>query len=615
MDKNRIQINTPTAGNQAATAINVGSTPIASTSPFAFQPTMNTGSSQPVATSGGTQGLQYFGGTAAMPQKYSYNPITGETKMIGDDLSKMAANVPNTTNPNAISSSQSVAQTGQINNATNNAIKTPSSEPTANEKTLMDYYGVDIDTIRNKFSNDAYAIAEAAAPIRQSITEKENIEAEKRKQETAQAEKRAASLSQLSTKFNSMMQDLERQKNGSLSQAKAQAYAANPYATTGTTTAANEQVINSKYARLMDTLSNEYEANRQSIEAGDAKAMARLSQIYSEGIQGINKDLQATLNVQGNQRLTAQQYATSAKNIAQDNLMNMVNTYSTSPELQSDVDSFLTSGKASPALEPFFKQGEAAGLATNEIASMLRYGTDKARKEEAQINLQYARLMASQEKQGYQNLYGMTQQSVLSTANQLSASGVKPNTLDYAINLAMSTAGSPLKLSSADVDKYTNIMSLSQNLQQIKDTISTVNDKSNVIKMAISHAGRSIQSVADKDLAILNSEMNALASRIGKSIFSETGNLSNTDIQRFLSIVPSGATTVDVRNAMYKFITTELASRAALTLQNDAAAFKPVAGFVQPIKTLVEDTNTLVKSIDNKNEIPANIKSIFDKLE
>ena len=224
---------------------------------------------------------------------------------------------------------------------------------------------------------------------------------------------------------------------------------------------------------------------------------------------------------------------------------------------------------------------------------------------------QQRRLEMAADKQSYQQLYGTTQAAVLNAGSQLSAKGIQPGTIDYATTLAMSTAGSPLKLSTADIDKYSNIMSLSSNLSSVRSAIDAVDSKSSLFNIAISHAGQSVQSLKDSDLAALNGQMNALASRIGKSVFAETGNLSNTDIQRFLSIVPNGATTKDVRDAMYKFITNEVANRAVIMLQNDAAAFKPVAGFVQPIKQ-VHDSMTALSSAYG-NTVSSKTQSILDK--
>jgi hypothetical protein len=440
-------------------------------------------------------------------------------------------------------------------------------------------------------------------------TERANQEAEDAAQSAKDAllNKQQMEQAQADTEYAKLIDDVKTQTQGAVEQAQAALYASNPYAATQLGGDNAQQVIQTHNQKTIAYATTLYDQSKSLRAAGYEMAANDVDAKLNEFLASSRDSLSATLNDLAKTSQQASQFNISQKNVAQDNLMNMVNTFGGSPELQTDLQNYIDTGTQSDALVPFFNLGRSAGLADSETASIIQYGTDKARKDAQTLALSEAKYYASLDKQDYQSRYSNTQASVLAMANNLSSQGIKTGTLDFALPVATATAGSPLKLTSADIAVYTDLMSFAGNLSDVKDTVQDIAGDDSLIKIALSNAGRSVQSVTNADRAILNSKMNALASRVGRSIFGEGGRLSDKDIDRFLGILPSGATTADVRNAMYNFMATEIATRGALQLQNDALAFKPVAGYVQPIKQLVEEASELV--IDKKNSITYNGKT------
>ena len=570
--------------------------------------------------------LGQFGGTVDSPIRTNVYS-DGTTEAVSNTTNANNTNTNNqnnstsrpvVTNPNSPSSSANVTLNNQLGTALNNVVNPPKPTPlSAAQKWYMNSMGLSEEDVRTMAGDleGRQAIGGAYFKYTQEQDAENKAKTQAEEAKKALLSKQQMEQAQADTEYGKLIDDIQTKAQGSLEQAKSVMFAANPYAATQLGADNAQTAINTHTQKTIAYATTLYNQAKSLRDAGYGLQASQVEANLNDFLIKSQSELANTitnLTQEYNQnKQTAKSFEATQRNVNQDNLMNLVNTFSGSPELQSDLDAYTSSGVISPALEPFFKTGASAGLGANEVASMLKYGTDKARKDAATLEMQQRRLEMAADKQSYQQLYGTTQAAVLNAGSQLSAKGIQPGTIDYATTLAMSTAGSPLKLSTADIDKYSNIMSLSSNLSSVRSAIDAVDSKSSLFNIAISHAGQSVQSLKDSDLAALNGQMNALASRIGKSVFAETGNLSNTDIQRFLSIVPNGATTKDVRDAMYKFITNEVANRAVIMLQNDAAAFKPVAGFVQPIKQ-VHDSMTALSSAYG-NTVSSKTQSILDK--
>jgi len=551
-------------------------------------------SSQPVTTQKSSN-ISYFGGTAALPQRYAYDSATGKSYPVDAQNNPMSVSA-NTSTP---TSSMTTALNQNVQRATTTAINNisnpqPSQQPlNPIQQWYMNTYGVDESTVRA-----LSATPEGMNNLAQTKFSMDQSNKTAEQEKSAQAQRAAAAMAKQDAQFAMLHKKIEDQRQGSLSMSNALAYAKNPYAATGSTTGDNQMLVNQKYDSLLSEAMTQYGFAKQALEAGNSEAYAGIMAKLNNSINSASKEMQSTFNTLKSQKIQQEQFEQTRdlnlQKASQDDLMKMIETFSTSPELQRDVDSFLSSGNPTPALEPFFKRASEAGIGTNEVASILRYGTDKARYQERQLDVQQARLNSYLDRQTTNQLWLQTQKAVTDASNSLLSQGYRPGTIDYATGVALATFGSPQKLTSADVDKYTNIMSLSNRFSELKSGVESLDKGSSLFTILTSHAGQTVQSLTSDELAVVNLQLQALSGPIGKSLFSESGNLSNTDINRMLGMMPTGKVTTKTRDALYNSMVGILADRATLVLQNDALAGKPVMNYAPAVKQLVETASSNV---------------------
>lgn len=280
-----------------------------------------------------------------------------------------------------------------------------------------------------------------------------------------------------------------------------------------------------------------------------------------------------------------------------DDFRSLLTTLSGSPQLQADIGTYNTTGKISPGLQPIVDKGMQAGMSPQEAISIFAYQSDSVRKQQDLENYRSQQLVNAQERIAIAganaNVKIATMQMVQNAGAQAMSEGKKPGTLDYAEAIANSTAGSKLSLPVSEVEKYTNLGILSSQLGNLKTRIEAVDKNSALGNIILSRSPRDVQSLTDKDLTILNSEVQSLSGILGKSVFGESGNLSNTDIQRVIGALPSGGNTNEVRDALYKNIVNLLSEKAILTLQNQAANGYSVAGYAPIVRQISEKADSV----------------------
>lgn len=408
-----------------------------------------------------------------------------------------------------------------------------------------------------------------------------------------------ASLGANNEKYAQLSQQLQQNYERSMGSAAQTAASLNPYSSaTQATTAANfMNRITSDHQTAAAQLQAQADSAQQALDAGNYSAYVQIQNGLDAGVQKIQSDTQNALldfakqqQQQSNFEATFNQNASKA---AQDDFMSYLNTVAGSPQLQTETQAFLQTGKATPGVQGIIDRGTAAGMSPQEALSIFSYGTDKVRQAQAMENYRNEQLVLSQSRLALAQAGLVTQQNVGNVSKSLMDQGIKPGTPEYAQGIAAATAGSTKALPSARVDTYTNLGVLSSQLDGLKTSIDKVDTKSDTWNIIASHAGASAQSISDSDLAYLNGQIQALSGILGKSVFGESGNLSNSDIQRVLGALPSGATTDVVRDALYKNIVDLMANKASLTLQNDANNGYNVANYGPVVQDIVDKAKAI----------------------
>ncbi len=180
--------------------------------------------------------------------------------------------------------------------------------PTAQEKTLMSHYGVDIKTIREGYKStldlakEAKAIEEKNTADAKTKADEERLLAQNRSDTKLQYDKNDANLKQATER-------LQKQKTGSLSQLNAISYALNPYSATTTTTDENKMRVQAHFDTLEKDLQSQYELANEAIKNGDTKAYNDIITNINKSLDSSQKTMADTLNQLGTSRLSREQLA------------------------------------------------------------------------------------------------------------------------------------------------------------------------------------------------------------------------------------------------------------------------------------------------------------------
>lgn len=411
--------------------------------------------------------------------------------------------------------------------------------------------------------------------------------------------------------YQSLYDQFERQRQASLNTAKQQAYAANPFAATSTSSTGYAANINQKYDIALSDLNSKYALAKQAIAQGDMESyteiMAQASKALNDNLATLNKEVES---IQG-RALSREQFGLQKANAAQNDFMDYVNTFGASPALQADLDKFMSTGQVSPGLMPFLQKGMGAGLQPYEVTSILEYETEKAR----QMALQEAKFLASMDSQSKSANYAAIMSSIALKGQELMAQGIMPGTMAYASGMAQATSGSMTGLNPGEATAYATIANIGAQLAGLDTTLKELEKDNDIKNMLLNYTGPSVQSIADKDLALLTAQINAIAAPIARVMFGERGVLTEPDVKRVLSTLPTAASTSEVRTALYRQILQNAKVGAINKLSVDSSTGKNTTGVAPYVQKMVDDIDSIISSIDSRGsvEVPPHIQSIFDK--
>lgn len=410
-----------------------------------------------------------------------------------------------------------------------------------------------------------------------------------------------ANLGALNAQYRGLFDRLAQSHTNEVQAGTARAVALNPYSQSeqASTASGFTSVLNAKYEQQYRDLTAKMQAAQSQLAFGRTDEYLKIVKEASAAQQGFQRETRGFIQDYFQQQEQIRQFNVAqggiAKRTATDDLFSIITKFSDSPEIKADISEYESSGKISPALMLVIKTGMEAEISPREAISMLKYQPDSVRKQQAleqyrieQQDLASQRLALSQERQSRDQRTIATTQMVLQAQADMRAKGIEPNTIEWANGVAAATSASVKSLSPSQIGMYTKIGVLANQLTDIKKDIDAINSKDAIWNTLQTYAGRDISSITDSELASLNARLTALSGIIGKTFYGESGNLSNTDIQRVLSALPTGAGGADLRKALYNGLIKVAQDNSILILQNDAQAGYSIAPYIDGINKIAE---------------------------
>ena len=430
-----------------------------------------------------------------------------------------------------------------------------------------------------------------------------------------------SSLANLNFKNQNLAKELESRYDKMRQVATTNAIALNPYSQSrGAQTSANYQgAITKDFNDAAATLAHQASLEEQAMASQNQTALSEIQRQTRQTLSGLDqKLLEYGMNMQKEAK-QAQQYeqtrADTKSYRAQDDFQTYINTMSGSPELQGDINSYFSSGTINPGLAPFVQKGMEAGMSPNESLSILQYQSDKVRQQQATEEYRNNQLLSAADKQTKAANLASGMSQIQTKSQELIAQGIMPGTLDYAKGVANATAGSQTGLSAAEATGYATIANIGSQLIGLKDSLNAIRNDNDLKTIILNKTGASAQSIADKDLALLTARINAIAAPVARVMFGERGVLTEPDIKRVMSSLPTGASGADVRDALYKEILTNAKNGAINKLAIDSSTYRNTTGVAPYIEKFVNDVDGVLgemKSAGNVT-IPNDINAIFNK--
>lgn len=415
-----------------------------------------------------------------------------------------------------------------------------------------------------------------------------------------------ASLAQNNAQYADLFNQLATQHTNEVQAGAARAAALNPYASANGASTSEQftSALNDKYAIAYQGLTAKMQAAQQALAAGEQDSYNNLAKSAADEASSFQNNIasftQNFVKMQQDQSNSDRNYNLSLSEKGQGDFNTLMTQLSGSPQLQSEIDTYNKTGKITPGLQPIIDKGAQAGMAPDEALSVFAYQTQGVRNQAALEDYRNNQQILAEERianaQINANVKIATMQGLQQTSSALIASGKQPGTPEYALGLASATVGSKQTLPAASVGTYTNIGIMASQLDGLKSGVQSLDKNSDIWNIVNTYAGHTASSMTDANLSIVNSKIQALSGILGKSVFGESGNLSNSDISRILGNLPNGGTSSQVRDALYNNIVSTLADKAAITLQNDAANGYNVSSYAPIVQSIVDKAGS--SSID-----------------
>lgn len=402
--------------------------------------------------------------------------------------------------------------------------------------------------------------------------------------------------------YNIAFQELRQQTDMSHRSWDALAAKLNPYSdkTTSTNIQQYHNSLDAKAAAATAKLTAQAEKAQADLEAGRIEqymaAQKEMDTMRANYIKDIKEDQRWFATFMQNQEQTQ----ASSENQAATQFRSLLGEALPS---SADFQAMLKTGEIqkSPLMQQALAAGYDAAGALSLIESAIRAQEDKTGMEMAKFKLQLDKeermantLTATQNKQ-------FAYQMINQKQSELAARGIQFGTPEYAYEISQATLANPAVLPPAQQQFYNQLQALGNQFLNIKPLIDSVDKRSTVGNLITGVLPKNLASLTSTQAAQLNIELKALSGAIGKAVFGETGNLSNTDITRVLDRLPNSGSTDELRQALYTGLVDMLSSNAINKLAVDSSYYN-TANYANSVKSFVDQAQ---KVIGDKNTTPS----------
>jgi hypothetical protein len=385
-------------------------------------------------------------------------------------------------------------------------------------------------------------------------------------------------LARSNQQYGSLMKNLDKEFQNSLSVAKTQAAAINPYGSQSTSEMQYADTLSKNYTDAAKDLTDQARMAQEALELGEMEAYMSIQKNMQDSYAQLTEGLYSALSDIQTQKTQQEQFAVTT------NLAQYDNYLATLKSVQTPNPNELKNMTPEQLFQTtFFQQGLKAGLSPNEIMKDLVNQSDYNSKL---MSIDQARVA-----QGWQGLALEAERNQLSRdtnktlAQQNIIAGiaaVQPPPVNatpeeranYAKSIMGLSAGgkTDFRISTAAA-KYE---SASRELYNLKGSIDSLAGSDPIFNIAAGYLPYS------EKVKRLEAEVSRLVPLIGKGVLGDVGNLAVQERESIAKSIAGAKNTTDVRAALYNGMVDLVANQASVELSSyarqgyDTSAYVPV---------------------------------------
>lgn len=510
---------------------------------------------------------------------------------------------PKNSDPSKPSSSASPIINNNATVATNNATV---AQPSANQTAAGSLFNMlqgngmggmsaqDIQTLMDQgmSANEAAGLAIQMAGQRQA-------QQAKSEQEMRQQQQYQASLASQNAMYGQSVSQLNNDRQNSIDTATAQLAQLNASGGIGSDATGFLSHINAQYDMAQQSLNLQAEQARAALDAGNSQAYAQINANMEKTLEGVRNNITNLLStIQGNKVSGAQfqqQEQDKATTAYQQSLINLPQpedlaklpgeVSKLSPEQKKQIE-------GNSAYQLAIKAGITPQAALSDIQSA---ATDAYKKRSADTAVQRAQIAALNAQTSASKAQA-TQAVIQAVASIPQATGFKFGSDAYLGEVFKATAASDKPVPQVDRQRLDSYMTASDQFDRLTTATQSLDGKNPLVTLIQSKTPWTGQEGAQK-AAQYRAYIQAIAPTLARSLFSETGRLTNYDIQNAIESIGPMNTTSDVRDAILVG-TYKLTQKAMYNqLISDANGGFNISGYQPIYDSITSKINTSVEAM------------------
>lgn len=524
--------------------------------PISLGPISMTSTLTPQSPGGGGQQTPTVQPRVDMDRQYTNIPASYFTEKpeLRDFLNSLGQ--PKNSDPSKPSSSASSVINNNAAVATNNAT---TSQPSANQTAAGSLYNMlqgngmggmsanDIQTLMDQ----GMSASEAAGLAVQMAGQRQAQQA-KSEQEMRQQQQYQSSLASQNAMYGQSVGQLNNDRKNSIDTATAQLAQLNTSGGVSSDSAGFISHINAQYDMAQQSLNLQAEQARAALDAGNSQAYAQINANMEKTLEGVRNNVTNLLStIQGNKVAGAQfqqQEQDKATTAYQQSLINLPQPEDLA-KLPGEVSKLSPEQKkqleGNSAYQLAIKAGITPQAALSDIQSA---ATDAYKKRSADTAVQRAQIAALNAQTSASKAQA-TQAVIQAVASIPQATGFKFGSDAYLGEVFKATAASDKPVPQVDRQRLDSYMLASDQFAQLATATKSLDGKNPLVTLVQSKTPW-MGTEGDQKVSLYRAYLQRVAPTLAKSLFSETGRLTNFDIQNAIESIGPMNTTSEVRDAI-----------------------------------------------------------------